>query len=105
MPQMPETSPPNAAPSASITDQVAELRALAAPNSSGAGDVGQDGVARRKEEAADAELDRGQRVEQPDLIGVAHEQKPKYRHGAGDVGDDENRLAVVAIGRPRPRWG
>ena len=36
MPQMPETIPPRAAPKANITDQVAELSALAAPTSSGA---------------------------------------------------------------------
>ena len=98
MPNVPEKSPPSAAPRASITDQVAELRALTAPSSRRFGDVGEDGGMGGIEESAQPHLQRGQGVQQPDVAGVADEQKGEDDSRPDQVGSDEYVFAVIAVG-------
>ncbi len=45
-----------------------------------------------------AELDGGQRIEQPDLFRLAHQQEAQDYHRSGDVRQDQQPLAVVAVG-------
>ena len=60
--------------------------------------IGKDGRVRRVVEGAERELQRGERIEEPDLAGVTHQQKAEHRSGAQQVGGDQNRAPVDAIG-------
>ena len=98
MPNVPENSPPSAAPRASITDQVEELIAFAVPSSPGAGDFGQYGGMRRVEKTAQRHLYCDKRIYQPNIAGIAHEQEAEDRCRPQQVGSDKDMLAFVAIG-------
>ena len=98
MPQVPETIPPIAAPRASMTDQVVAPRAFAAPNPPGETISGKNRGASRDKEAADTHLDRSQRVEEPDMLGIPDEKEPEDGYGPADVRQDEQVLTTVAVG-------
>ena len=63
------------------------------------GDLRQDRHPHRVEHPADAHLDRRQHEQQPHLVWGADQQEAQHDHGAQQVGDDQDALAVEAVGQ------
>ena len=63
-----------------------------------AGDVGEDGGMGGIEESAHRHLQGGKGVQEPDVAGIAHEQKGEDDSRSDQVGSDEYVFAVIAVG-------
>ena len=98
MPHAPDTIPPMAAPKASITDQVADPKALAAPSSFDETTSGKIAFRVGKKKPPIPSWRGGQDVKQPNIVRTPNQKEAECDDDTRQVSYDEGIFAVIAVG-------